>query len=345
MILLGDILIFIKKSFELLIISIRDRKIVRDHKAFLKEGKYKMSVKGDYIYEKSSGSNLKEKTYSSLTHFNKNFVFFLNKIADLFTYTVRYKGEKFFYGTEIILSSSLTEVKIFETENREVLTRYRDKEKLRKILLDKEYFGQYFNVPKTIKTDIKNSFIIEEFIKHTKFESKEALDYFCGALIKYFNEIRETVLYDNSGDEKRVSIFANNIGQSGFLSRIVGMPKVIVHGDFWRLNVIYDGTQYYIIDFEKKGVRFFLYDFFCFIFSECTLLEDDRLLESYFNGDYDDRLSKMFEVIGEKFDESLRGEYLIAFLVEILNERKWTKEKSDVLVGGLLRKYIPNYFS
>lgn len=345
MILLKKIRLFIGWVHEIIRVGIRNRNLVQEHKVYLKDGLYKNSLRGDYIYEKSSRSYLRGKTYSSLIHFNSFVDSILYLFVNFFTYRVSNKKESKFHGTEMILSSSLTEVKIFDFKSQEVLTKYRDVDKLKRLQIDKGYFGKYFNVPETISLSIIDRYIIEKFIPHVKFEPEAALQYFCEKFTAYIIDIRDTVIIDKEGDQKRNSIFANQIGNSEMLVKIVGLPKLMVHGDFWSYNVIYDGNKYYLIDYEKKGVKYFLYDFFCFIFSEITLLKDSHLLKSYINGDYDVVLSKMFDSVGIRFEDSMRGEYFVAFLVEIFNDRSWPKELSETLVGGLLRTYIPIYYS
>lgn len=343
--LLRDIRLFIGWVHVILQFSIGNGRIVKEHRLYLKGGKYKNSLKGDYIYEKSSSTYLKDNTYSSLSHFNAFIDSVLYRLVNLFTYSVKENNEKMFRGTEMILSSSRTEIKIFSSETNEVLTKYKNVDKLKRNEADKKYFGHFFNVPETISLCIEDGYIIERFIPHVKFEAIDAFHYFSDKIVNYLNEIKNTITYDKQGDERKIEKFSNYIGDSYMLQYVVGLPKLMVHGDFWNYNVIYDGNNYYLIDYEKKGIRFFLYDFFCFIFSEYTLLNDSRLLKSYLAGGFDSTLFKMFEAVGYSYDNNKRGEYFLAFLVEILNERTWSRELSNELVGGLLRIYLPSYYN
>ena len=342
--LLRNIRLFIGWVYKIICVGIRNRNIVKAHRSFLKGGTYKNSLTGDYIYEKSSPSYLKAQTFSSLSQCNNFIDMLLNLLVDLFMYRVRENGEKKFQGTEMILSSSKTETKIFSIDNNEVLTKYKDVEKLKRVELDKKYFGQFFNVPETKTVNIEECYVVEKFIAHKKFEPVNAFSYFSEVLINYLYAIRDTISYDEAGDEKKIKKFSNYVGDSKMLHRVVGLPKLMVHGDFWNFNVIYDGRKYYLIDYEKKGVRFFLYDYLCFIFSEYTLLNNNRLLKTYLSGGFDETLSEMFGAIGCRFNEKMREVYFLAFLVEILNERPWSKVLSNELVGGLLRTYLPKYF-
>lgn len=323
-------------------VGFRNKVIVDENKSFLRAGKYKNSLRGDYIFEKNSRSYLGDKTFSSLTHFNRYLDPILLACARVFTYKVKANEVKNFNGSELIVSSGETEIKIFDKESRTVLTTYKSIDKLEQVSSNKDFFGRYYNVSKTLKIDKDNGYIIEEFIPHVDFDVYSSLLFFLDKQIEYLYDVKKQVCCDAELDKQLVMQFATYSGYSKLLEKVKDIPRVVSHGDFWRSNIIYDGEHYYLTDFERKGERFFLYDFLCFIFSDSLLLKNNRLIDAYFAGEFDFILAKVFKAIGKEYNKNSKDVYFLTFLVEISCER-W-KSKTNDYISEFINKYIPNYY-
>lgn len=332
-----------KYGFNIIKRGIRNGYVLRTHEMYLENGVYINTINGDYIYEVSSYSKIGDKTYSSLSLNNGQCMFLLNVFTKIFKYKINGNKKKKFCGTELLLSSSGNEIKIFSKKKGLVMTCYKDKNKFLRSLDEKYYFSQYYDVPKTVEFDIDNKTVVELLIPHHDYSVDNAFFYYCERFSLYLQTNKDSIMYDIEEDKKKLARFRDCVGPSKLLNHAIGLPKIVTHGDLWRSNIIYDGKNFYLIDFEKKGIRFFLFDFFCFIFSECYLLYNRNQFNFYLKGGYDEVLSKLFKEANSIYDKNLRETYFIAFLVEYSHER-WNTEKTSEIVSNFLKEYLPKYF-
>lgn len=340
--ILYDIRVIIGWCREIIRTGFRNKKILKSCENYLVNGIYKNSYRGDYIYNVSNNSDLGNITFSSLTFYKGHLKFVLKWLINLFEYKIN-NEKKTFCGTEVIISSTETEIKIFDTTKDEVLTLYKELHKLNNIAQEKEFFSLYYNVPSTIMIDHNNKYICERFVRHKEFVVKEAFDKLCKSMVDYVQANGNDAYCNIEDDKIKSRFFEECFGKSLLLDLTLGFPKIKMHGDFWRSNIIFDGSCYYVTDFEKAGSRYFLYDFFCFIFSDCRFFKNEELMDSYFNGEYDSVLISMFESVKQKYDSSKRDVYFLTFIVELSYERL-SKFHTLRIMGSFLKKYIPCYF-
>ena len=326
---------------EMIRVSMRNRRVLRSCSPYLVGGKYKCTLPGDYIFEKNNQSSLGIATFSSVRKEQRMAITLLDSIIKSHTYRVPASEQNKFKGKELIISSTGTEVKIFAADVGSVLTLYQDKEKLAAIVREKAFYGKYFRVPKTLSTS--DNYIIEEFIPHECFDVVELFPLLCDDICNYIEHNKDNIVFDPERDRQRVNSFSESMGESSILKDLIALPRLKVHGDMWSSNIIFNGGKYYLTDFERSGVRYSLFDFFCFMWSEYHLKNDDRLLQAYFKGDYDDYVRRMAESLGFPFLESSRELYLLAFLVEISTERWVSKEIIHRNAQKTIRTFVAKY--
>lgn len=322
-------------------VNMRNRRVLRFCSQYLVGGKYKCTLPGDYIYEKNNQSGLGVATFSSVRKEQSLLMTVLGKIMNALTYKVSTRGGEIFKGSELIISSTETEVKIFAANDGSVLTLYQDKEKLAAIIREKAFYEKYYRVPRTISTS--DNYIIEEFIPHNNIDVVELFHSLCEDICNYIEQNKESMVFDHERDRQSINCFSQSMGESRILNDVIGLPKLKVHGDMWSSNIIFDGEQYYLTDFERSGVRYAMYDFFCFMWSEYHLKEDDRLLRAYFKGEYDNSIRRMAGSLGFLFLETSRELYLLAFLVEISTERWVSKELILRNAQKTIKTFVTNY--
>lgn len=318
----------------------RNRKIFSSISRYLANGVFCNSLYCDYIYEESHKCHFDNVTFASSSYQNplaKIIIAFVTKI-------VKYKNKKNngegFGGTEIIISSSLNEYKIFNIEKKAVLTLYSDRDKMNRILANKKKFELFFNVVKTLEIDKTNSYCIEEYICHNFFDKEKAFFYIAAQYAEY---VKVVSCYKNEKIEAYILFFAQRFGESDLLFQIKDFPMIFSHGDLWKSNVIYDGSRFFITDFEVAEPRFILYDLFCFIFTEYVSYDDSTMIRNYFKGKYDGCFSELLLSANIVFDKEKRGLYLLAYLVSVLYERWKTYFAFDKKIFNIIKTYIPNY--
>ena len=325
------------------IIAKRNRTIIHELSSFLMNGKYKTSAHGDCIYNSYYTQKMASQTFSSLKKINIFAKPFIKIIYQLSTTKINTK-EKIFGGTEIIISSSLSEYKIFDYLRKEVLTKYKSSSKLQRVIKGKNIFAQSYNVPKTITVNNNEAYIIEELIPHVEFDSEMAFKNICISICAHTKLYISSLCTNKASYQDACVHFSNRFGESDILYEGLGSTELLSHGDLWSSNVIYDGSKQYITDFERIGSRYFLFDFFFFIFSEWHLNQKAKLIINYNEGLYDVFLHEIFQIVGHKFDTKKKDCYLAAFLVSVTYERWKNYIDINPFIESFIKKYIPSYY-
>ena len=316
----------------------RNKKIILKMSVFLKNGKYRTSIHGDHIYESSTSPQLGKNTFLSLGTLNRCAIPFVKLVYWFYTTKVK-TLTKHFNGTEIIISSSNTEYKIFDFTSNIVLSFYQNTDKLIQTKKNKDYFSQYFDTPPTINFDVAKHIWTERYIDHVPYQTLKCATFLCKKIVNYNLSIKGGEKISINLDSEETVLFAKRFGDSPLLIKTIGLPKVFTHGDLWSSNVIYNGSLFFVTDYEAARERFFLYDFFCFIFSEWFLKDDSSLLDYYMAGFFDSILGKL----PWRYDKTEKDVYLLAFIVAITCER-WKKPSClDKKIELALKLYIPNY--
>lgn len=323
----------------------RNRGIVNSMSDFLLTGVYRTASSGDSIYLIGS-TDIIRGTYSSF----KKTPSFAKVVANIIYYLTRYRiinreSELDFAGTQLILSSSQKELKVFDFERKQVLTKYSSLDKLLKYNDDKERFAHSYNVAQTIFIYEHKSIIVEQLIPHKAFNSESIFPTLVQSMIKHTRSFKTAISRRNEDYMKQSILFASRFGDSRLLERQKKLPSIVTHGDLWSSNVISNGSELFITDFERTGNRFFLYDFFTYIFTEWLLNNNPSLLNDYFHGDYDTSLEDMFTALGETYSTDNKESYLLVFLISYTSERWTVSSSNDERVVNFLKKYIPSYFT
>lgn len=313
----------------------RNKLIFEQVKPFLAAGTYKNSLYCDYIYKVGLPRHFDKKTFSSTFALNK----YARKIVIIITNLVRYKNkhENEFCGTEVIISSGHSEYKVFDIKKELVLTYYNDQNKLSLVAQNKNKFRDYFNVTKTTDLNVDKHILIEQFIKQCPFEKEKALIY---VIKQYKQYVKSQAVNCSTITDLYCQQFKERFGDSSLLKEVKQYPSVFSHGDLWSSNIMFDGKVYYITDFEAAEHKYILFDFFMYIFSEYVVYNDIVFIDNYFIGRYDNILSDVMESAEAEFTPNSRGSYILAFLVEIVNERWESYHSIDDKIIKILKEYI-----
>lgn len=321
----------------------RNRYLIRELAGYLISGKYKNTDSFDCIYNTKAQPKIGRLTFTAKNRAETTF----DKCVELFnkgvTYSVAANTPKVFNGTEVIVSSTGTEYKIFDFVKKLVLTIYESQEKMMHIQENKNKIRGVFNVPDTVTINSDKSYVVEKLIQHHELLVDDAFRILTKSMNDNLTKQKEYTFRDKAKYQKNKDYFASRFGQSKLLDNAIGEITTLTHGDFWSSNVIYDGHLYYITDFERVGDRFFLYDFFMFMFSEWLLNKNSLLLDNYFSGEYDAQLDKMFYSVDSEYITECKQEYFLIFLVSITYERWQNYNGIDHKIKELIDIYLTAY--
>lgn len=244
----------------------------------------------------------KYKSYASKTNEHISLRFLLYSILFGRKYQVLSK-EKIFDGNLMICTSTGNSLKIIN--NDRVMTYFFDENICKKIVQKKEIISKYLDTPKNI--EVSDNYVIEEKINYSDFSKEEAI---ISVMNKYINFFKKNKIIPN----KKENLFFRG-------EKLHFFYEIEQHGDMWEGNMLYDGNNIKVIDYEAVNSRFFLYDFLFYIYSFIEMKNNFELLDKYFEGYFDTTLERYFDSLGLIFDSKNKFEYFRCFIYCFIDER------------------------
>lgn len=313
---------------------------IKKYQSLLKPGKYIWNLSLSGLYHKDDESNLEVLNILMQTSDEKNSGFrnirkILCKIINHFFYIYilsdgskcsSYNGS--FKGSFVLISTVNKDLKFFDIYNKNVITVYGTQKSeliLKSLFKLRNYMATTINIETPFWNNDK-SCIIEQYIYGKPYELKE----FVSKYFYYFKNYLDKDMCDictvdisknitNKSDQIIFTFFLN------LIDRILRYPQTYLHGDLWKSNIIKEGNVFYLIDYEKAGKYFFLYDFFSLIFYEYLCNNNSFYIDTYFKGGYDELLIDVSRQINFSFQENKKDIYFSLFVYESYYKR-WQKE-------------------
>lgn len=291
-------------------------KIIFSYEAYLVNGNYKIDPSLSYVYLENRKTDLIEKSwdFKCLSKLN---LFVRKAIIKIFSKKITIKStSKNFFGNTVKVNRYKSNIKIYDTSNDKILTKFKLEKDLLKELKIRKNFGRYFNIV-DYEFDVDNNYIIEDIIYNTKIDAEKKYHLFLDDYKKYFNKISDEE-YKFLDIGKIFSKYKNTILSEKIdkyrKKESFRIPVVLMHGDIGDLNMIFNKKIYYI-DFEKTKMNYFLYDFFRFQLDQLLYNNDYTFIDNYFKGVYDEFLNDYFNSFNMTFDKKDRSFYFLIFIL------------------------------
>lgn len=282
--------------------------------------KYKQETMHTYDgYHSSYNSTRRFRRIISLLIHNRPFLVFHMK--NTYSYSL------------VIISHGKDTIKLFDYKNKHVASFYFDSTlKNINFVNKKRLYDMGYNVPKTIIPDAyitsKNG-QIEEMIEKKDYNHEQGIIHWIDRISK-FNNNKYNMLCDKNDLSLRYNSILNYLIANNFSQEVELFNKFVddncyiikpCHGDFYPLNYIFDGKEYYAIDYEFSCNKIFFYDFIIYLCKCFIMYKEVYLLEKYFNGAYDESLVIFFKSNNVSFASNAKLLYLIVGLIEMYNFR------------------------
>ncbi len=289
---------------------------------FLESGSWYSNKTGTVFYKKGCEEAIKKTdvflditVFQEADHFTRFVMIFLKKF---FRFKIHTSGEQFL-GQVLITTSMGTGVRIVNFEELKLLSVYRDRDIMETLIGRRLLWSKYFKTIPLYSVDLDAKISVERYVIKKD----------CDVNLKYqqilfdYIEYSKKIDWDNSKEslsdelKKNVINLCKKIGAKKDAERAIEIMEsndykfCLNHGDLTDLNVIYDGKVFYYIDFDFTTKKVFFYDVLSYI---CWLKRRKNiptLVENYFEGKYDDSLSKIFESFGVSYRAEDRKAYLI----------------------------------
>ena len=275
-----------------------------------------------------------------------------NKYLDFLNFTISIKKHpnKGFCGQALRLTVN-GKWQIYDFQNNQVLTVFKDKHIMKKIQYSCNYFKGKLLIPYEKTTDLG---IIDKYIY-------DNIDMFATDLPKQ-KELFLAVMYDIKkflilSDDRavlslidyKISWKCDVLGLNKLLEElesqisIKSLSKKYVHGDLHIGNILIskEGKLYYI-DFENSREDVFFYDCFNYIYVDFTYNNNPFLLDAYLDRDVEimNSFKSLFGAVGFHFLDTEIIQYLYIFLQRRIIEnvkysfyKKTTKDREMMLVN------------
>lgn len=318
----------LKKCFHLTILPFRFSK-------YLKRGLYKYNTSTTILFHRTEKGidNEWPMVFGSI---DSNGNIFRRVFSKLFIF-LNTSSNKLFYGDYMVISSSETEYKFFDHTDNRILTYYSDTSKLKFVYENRLEWSRWINTVDCC-ADIENHTLTERMITTVHFSSARAFEQILYDYSKYLEGYKKSVNSFYSIEENHLELFCNLWNDKSLYKKLIAftketpIPLFKTHGDLWRSNVLYDGKQFFYIDFEQTAQRIYFYDIFMYILSDAFILKDNMLLEKFVLGDFDNYLMTVSKHVNYNYNVSKKYLYLSLFVFEWFNNR-WYGTPDEKLVS------------
>lgn len=311
----------------------KTEKIINDNKWLLIDGVYKSNATNSIIFNKKfKNFVLQEKKFVWRENCKKSIVCPLHQRIALLLFSFFFR-KRIKVGNDnlnnkcqvIILSTLDVDIKFINYKNAEIITVFKNADRMNFILNQRSLWGGR-KVP-IIEINRDKFLLKEKFIEKREYRHKDGFDFIlnqvsdlllskktiCENFKMTEENLKKAEAYILSGSSDKSTKLLNDFR---FFLKSGSYKKCICHGDLYYNNLIFDGKDFYYIDFEMVDKHFFMFDLLFYAFFESFRFYDDSFLIDYFNGKYDEKFELIFKKNDIQFLTELKTTYLFVVLYE-----------------------------
>lgn len=337
---------YIYRKHDEFMISFKLKEIVLKQSNFLSIGSYKV-IKAEKILIYLDNEDVWQ-------FIDKNYYNFSNKkrgkvgrlFDSFFNFEIVASASTDFSGQLLMLTID-KDIKIFDFNGRQVLTIYKESEKILQIKHAAFVFSPFFD--HTLISFSSEGYQLEELVNQKYYhelsdiEKNDIFKTLVFQYIEYFSSIDNELLPAVTTEEmcrqlkEEIPVRVFRIFERFLLNtdfKTLSWKRIFLHGDLNDSNLVLCNTKVKIIDFERSKFYIFIFDIFNFIYVNHVSRNNYFFLSSYYKGEYDILLTDLFEKFRMKYEINKKTEYMLLFMVERLIEkglsRRWFN--NDVLL-------------
>lgn len=292
-------------------------KLLVDNQHYLIPGTYRVDSFGELVNHSSEKSTISSTLWGikSLNWYKR----IIRKVfVKLFSVKVILNGGDLFSG-KTLKSSEDGMVKIFDSEEKKVLTILPSHEITCELENNHDYFARYFHTSNIMQIDRKIT--LEDYIEPEDIDVLKKFDLLLASYDHYFKKLK--LNGDISNDYHKLS--HDKELKTSKLSDIVLLR---CHGDCWSSNIIYSENKLFMIDFDRNGQFFFLYDIMTYMYCEAVYNNDSSILDNFIVGCYDQNIIEFYSTFDIEWNGS-KKEILEKFSEVYFNERLTHSKKKE----------------
>ena len=248
----------------------------------------------------------------------------------------------FFQGSFLFYRADNKTSLLIDDERELVLRKYPDNTLIERRAL----LSSTFPLPPLVHIDKERHLFIEKLIADVPVSAEERIRGLLHHLARIYSDSRNIEWIPFPKEQKDV-LFAvlkesGNTGLVGPLESLLSSslhPKVILQGDLWAPNVLFDGQSFFFIDYEDVSIGFAYTDLFFF-----SVGPDEETKRDFYNGNYDLLLAEAFSAMDLRYRPEWKPLYQLLSLflhlkirgisinpehVQNLLNRHWTSTVSE----------------
>ena len=263
-------------------------------------------------------------------------------------------NEKVFSGQLLMILHGQNRVKIFDFNNNQVITIESNRERLNRISETVAVYQNHFDIPiKEINHERKMIYEkIIEFLPNQDKNSQHKVKLYNQFLERYLTLIRSLDLKEtitlraqlekvNPTFKIECTDLIKEFNQIGLDTKLVKIPQ---HGDIIKRNFLYDGSKWYLIDFELSDNSAFIIDLFS-IFIPDIMSYNKVLFNKFLKGEFDSKINSIFNQVDLVYDnsKSAKIEYLvISYIFRYTSQSLYEKDLTIEKMISNIQKFSNN---
>lgn len=264
--------------------------IVYKNQRYLIPGIYRIYKFGELVINENIKSHLGDNFWGIKSlNWRKKIIRLL--MVKLFSKKIILLREEKFSGQALKYSEDHV-IKIFDFKTKVVLTVLPTDEMTSKMISNHEYFSKYFNT--THVKRLESNVLTEDYIVSDLIEPSHKFNLLLNCYDVYFKELVASSLIHVD----------YQIVEVDYINRSSETVLVRCHGDCWSSNILYSNESLYMIDFDRNGQWFFLYDLLTYMYCETVFNHDSTILNYFTKGSYDYYILNFYKTFGLVWDGS-----------------------------------------
>lgn len=235
----------------------------------------------------------------------------------------------FFDGDVALLSRMLGVGKIINYSKKEILSFFDNQAQMQQVIEKYNVWKNLgFSVLPILQMNETQCFFTEKYIEKRDYSLEQGFEFIKNDILLHQKACGDDGLIVYSPEElaEKVEGLKRLVGKWEGVSAVIDFVqspnyvKRICHGDLYRNNLMFDGNQFWYIDFELLCPRVFFFDVISYFSNEFLMFGNGKLLNAFFAGEYDAYFSELFSVNHSVYDPAMKKAYFFLTLYECFCE-------------------------
>jgi len=303
--------------------------VVIENQHYLMPGIYRLDAFGELVNHCDEKSRIANSLWGiKALNWRKRIIRQL--VVKLFSTEILVNGGELFRGKTLKYAEDGI-IKFFDFDGKIVLSIFPSNQKASILKDNHDYFSKYFHT--TNLKLIELNVFEEDYIESNVVDANKKFD----LLLEYYNQyfIQLKLCGSSNIDYQILNLELRD--------NACNLSKTIIlrcHGDCWSSNIIYNNMTLYMIDFDRNGQFFFLYDIMTYMYCEAVFNHDFLILDNFIAGLYDQNISKFYDTFELEWSGSKKTLIMQFSEVYFKEHLVLSKSKEQIMFTNFIEKVL-----